>query len=254
MARYLGKLPAKPDQRTLKLATYLGKGAPPPPPEVTWNRPIPNLGWGMMGNDTHSNCTCAAAGHMIRQWTANTGKEVVLPDATILGFYDFFSDGDPHRGADMLAVLRRWRKEGVGDHKIEAFVALALRDEKELRQAVYLFGSAYIGLALPDFAVIPGVEQETIPWVVPAKGPIGDAKPDLTHGHCVPVVAYDEQQLYVVTWGCLKPMSWDFYHAYTEEAFTVLSPDWFAKAHGGKAPSGFDVTALRHDLAAVTTK
>jgi hypothetical protein len=47
-------------------------------------------------------------------------------------------------------------------------------------------------------------------------------------------------------------MSWQFYQTYMDEAFAVLSPDWIS-AKLGKAPSGFDMAALKQDLAAVTS-
>lgn len=48
------------------------------------------------------------------------------------------------------------------------------------------------------------------------------------------------------TWGALKSMSWQFYSAYMDEAFAVLSPDWFNAK--GEAPSGFDLAGLQQDL------
>jgi len=46
-------------------------------------------------------------------------------------------------------------------------------------------------------------------------------------------------------------MSWQFYDAYMDEAFAVLSADWIS-AKVGKAPSGFNMAALQQDLTAVT--
>jgi hypothetical protein len=105
-------------------------------------------------------------------------------------------------------------------------------------------------LALPDFAVPPGTDFLTIPWLVPGKGAVGDAAPNPANGHCVPAVAYDQRFIYVVTWGAIKTMSWQFYAAYADEAFAVLSPDWIDKKVG-TSPSGFDMAALQKDLAAV---
>ena len=112
----------------------------------------------------------------------------------------------------------------------------------EVKDAVNLFGSCYIGVALPDFAVPPGQDYLAIPWVVPPQGPVGNAAPNPNNGHCIPAVGYDGRNVYVVTWGALKPMSWQFYGAYMDEAFAGLSTsDWLA---AGKSPSGFDLAAL----------
>jgi hypothetical protein len=45
-------------------------------------------------------------------------------------------------------------------------------------------------------------------------------------------------------------MSWQFYDAYADEAFAVLSGDWINKKVG-TSPSGFNMAALQQDLAAV---
>ena len=80
---------------------------------------------------------------------------------------------------------------------------------------------------------------------------MGNAAPNPINGHCIPAVGYDERNLYVVTWGALKPMSWQFYDAYADEVFAVLSNDWI-NAKLGVAPSGFNLAALNQDLAAIT--
>jgi hypothetical protein len=48
----------------------------------------------------------------------------------------------------------------------------------------------------------------------------------------------------------LKMMSGEFYQAYMDEAFAVLSNNWMEKKLG-KFPNGFDLEALKHDLAEV---
>jgi len=65
-------------------------------------------------------------------------------------------------------------------------------------------------------------------------------------------VGYDARNLYVVTWGALKSMSWQFYGAYMDEAYAVLSADWISTKIG-TAPSGFNMVALQQDLAQVTS-
>ena len=89
----------------------------------------------------------------------------------------------------------------------------------------------------------------TIPWVVPAGGPVGDAAPNPNNGHCIPAVAYDPNNLTVVTWGEPKTMSWEFYAAYADEAFAVLSQDFIESS--GTDLDGFDLTALKADLKAL---
>jgi len=117
----------------------------------------------------------------------------------------------------------------------------------QAKDAVYLFGSLYIGVALPDFAVEGDMLK--VPWVLPHGGAVGKAAPNPANGHCIPAVGYDARNLYVITWGEVKPMSWPFYEAYADEAYAVLSRD-FIKAIDGKSggDGGFDLPALEKDL------
>jgi len=134
---------------------------------------------------------------------------------------------------------------------VRAFAALELKNDVQVKDAVNLFGACYIGVALPDFAVAEGKNLLQIPWLVPPKGPVGDAAPNPKNGHCIAAVAYDERNVYVVTWGQFKAMSWQFYNAYAEEAYALIGKDWLAKKLGGKTPNGFDLATLKQDLAAL---
>ena len=245
----LGKHRPKLDSRTLQFGAYLTDKLPPPPATIDWGKAVAN--WPMMGNDKYGDCTCAAAGHMIEEWTANTAKVEILPDSAILQAYNYFAKGNADAGANMLDVLKYWRKTGIGGDKIAAFAQLEPHNDVQLQDAVSIFGNCYIGLALPNFAVPPNTDFLKIPWLVPPGGSVGNAAPNPHNGHCVPAVAYDQRFIYVVTWGAVKTMSWQFYDAYADEAFAVLSMDWINK-QVGTAPSGFDMTTLQSDLAAVT--
>lgn len=205
----------------------------------------------MMGNDHYGDCTCAAAGHMIEEWTANTGSPKTLSDSVILSAYRHFAGDDADAGASMLDVLKYWRKSGIGGDKILGFTQLQPRSTIEVKDSISLFGGCYIGMALPDFVLAPGAGLATTPWVVPPQGPVGDAAPNPQNGHCIPAVGYDERNLYVVTWGALKTMSWEFYQAYMDEAYAVLSNDWINKKLG-TAPDGLNLATLQQDLSAVS--
>jgi hypothetical protein len=245
----LGKQSPKFDNKTLLFGKYLTAALPPPPVAVDYSKPV--SAWPMMGNDQYGDCTCAAAGHMIEEWTANTATEKTLSDQQILDAYNHFAKGNADAGANMLDVLKYWRKTGIGGDKITAFTQLEPKNDGQTRDAINIFGNCYVGVALPNFAVAPGTDFLQTPWVVPPQGPVGNAAPNPQNGHCIPAVGYDSRNLYVVTWGALKSMSWQFYDAYMDEAFAVLSADWIS-AKVGKSPSGFNMAALQQDLAAVT--
>lgn len=236
----LGKLAPKHDPRTLHLANYLlPEALPKVPTSKDWSGKVPS--WGMMGNSTIGDCTCAAAGHMIMDWTANANTEITPTDADIIKAYSAVSGYDPRtgendNGAVEIDVLNYWRKTGVGNHKITAYAACEPKNHSHVKASVYLFGGCYIGLALPISA-----QNQSI-WSV-TRGP--DAEPGSWGGHAVNICAFDQHYLTVVTWGQLKKMSWAFADAYMDEAYAILSQDFI---NNGKAPNAIDWTSLQADL------
>lgn len=245
----LGKKPPVFDNRTLQLAAYITPKLEAPPPTIDYSKAVKT--WDMLGNDTLGDCTCAAAAHMIMEWSANTGKERSFTTDEVVKFYRHFSPAPKDEGADLLTVLKYWRSNGLHGDKVTAFAQLEPRSQTQVMDAVYLFGGCYIGVALPNFAVNASDPLE-VPWVVPPTGPVGkDAAPNPDNGHCIPAVGYDQRNIYIVTWGQIKTMSWEFYRSYMDEAFAVLSTDWINKQLG-TAPSGFDLAALQKDLQSIT--
>ncbi len=243
----LGKHPARHDPRTLQLAGYLDSALPAPPARVDFAGKVAN--WPMMKNDTVGDCTCAAAGHMIEQWTTYTGAPRVLDDTTIIAAYSAitgYQPGNPStdHGANELDVLKFWRKKGIGGDKIAGFVALEPGNHHHIKDAVNIFGNCYIGVALPLSA------QGQTAWSVPPGGATGTGAPGSWGGHAVPVVGYDDRFLSVVTWGKLLQMTWQFWDTYCDEAYAVLSRDWIDKAKGA-TPSGFNWKQLEIDLSEV---
>jgi hypothetical protein len=247
VALKLGKHPPVHDPRTLRFGKYLKTQLPPPPASENYGAKVPS--WPMYANDRYGDCTCAAAGHMIQNWTANAGKEVEPSEKSVVDFYEHFvgTPPPPDAGCNMLEVLKYWRSKGLGGHRILAFAALEHKNLTQAMDALYLLGSVYIGVALPNFAVQG--EMLEIPWTVPPGGPVGEAAPNPENGHCIPAVAYDARNLYVVTWGELKSMSWQFYEAYADEAYAVLSHDFLAANE--KTSEGFNLEELEKDLAAL---
>lgn len=239
----LGKKAARHDKRTLRLADYVVSGLKPHA-RIDWGAKLTNLG--MMLNDTYGCCTCTTAGHTIQAWTANNGSQIIVPDSAILKAYEDVGGyvlGDPStdNGAVELDLLNYWRKTGIGGHKLFAFVGLEPRNKLHVELAVDLFGSAYLGVALPISA------QKQRVWSVTGGA---DAIPGSWGGHAINIVDYGPTGVTVVTWGELKTMTWAFFFKYCDEAYGLLSNDW---ANGAKpAPSGFSFADLQADLVQIT--
>jgi hypothetical protein len=249
----LGKGPARHDPRTLLLASYTTTALPAPPASANVAKKVKGP-WGMMDNDQIGDCTCAAAGHLIMEWTANAQSKMATPtDQQIVAAYSAITGYNPttganDNGAQEIDVLNYWRQQGIAGHKIEAFMALEPSNHSHIMDGVWIFGGCYIGLALPKSAQAQTSNRQT--WSVPPSGTGGDGAPGSWGGHAVPVVAYDSRSLTVVTWGTLQTMTWGFWAAYCDEAYAILSAD-FLKQKGGKtvAPSGFNLAQLQEDLA-----
>jgi hypothetical protein len=244
----LGRRPVRLDRRTLRLAKYIDVAKlPPNPPERDWTKSVV-VPWGMMRNDEVGDCTFAACAHAVQVWSANNGQEVTISDDDIIKAYSALTGYTPRdpssdQGAVVLDVLNYFRQNGIGGHKIGAYVAVDPKNKTHVAAAINLFGVVYYGLALP----LSAQGQKT--WKVPWYGKRGKGKPGTWGGHAVVGPTYAGKSGKVVTWGELQSYDWGFEVAYAEEAYALLSPDWVLPDK--KAPSGFDLGALQSDLSEV---
>jgi hypothetical protein len=243
----LGKQTAHHDKRVPMLSKYTA-GLPSPPAAANYDTKLTHLG--MMLNNTLGDCTCAAVGHCIQQWTAEAQKkQVILPDADIEKLYEIVGHYNPKnpssdRGAVEINVLNYWLANPVAGNQLSAFCALEPNNHQEVQDAVFIFGNCYIGLQMPVSA-----QTQTV-WTVPPGGPTGQGAPGSWGGHAVPIVAYDARGLTCITWGALKVMTWQFWNAYCDEAYGLLSPDW---VKAGRTPAGFDWKQLEADMGDLKT-
>ena len=241
----LGKLSPVNDPRTLLLANYLiPEALPPVPAKYYYAKNIKATAWGMMDNDKIGDCTCAAAGHLIMEWTDDNGALFTPPDQAIVNAYAAITGYNPvtgqnDNGANERDVLNYWRQTGIASHQILAYAALEPKNHNHIMLAVFLFGGCYIGVSLPISAQTQKV------WSVPPGGPQGQGAPGSWGGHAVPVIGYDSHGLTVITWGATKRMTWSFWDAYCDESYAIISTDF---AGTKPAPNGFDLAALQADL------
>lgn len=254
----LGKKEQKVDARTLRLGKYLDARyeAPPqataagyePPSSRHWDTPVKGAAWGMLGNDTLGDCTCATVGHMTQAWRAN--DEGVDPSLVttedVVSLYSAWTGYDPRdpntdQGAYCLDILNHWRRQGLGNRPpIQAFVQVDLKDNRQVKAAIDLFGGLYLGVGLPISA------QRQDVWKVPLCRWCPNSQPWSWGGHAVPAIAYSSKRLWVVTWSQIQPITWGFLRRYCDEGYAVLSSDWTGL--DAVAPVGFNLTQLQIDL------
>lgn len=237
-ARMLGRLPSKPDSRTLRLAKYLMPSLPPPPAFCRWDQGIDD--WGVMGNDRYGNCVIVTSAHAILGWRANELDDTKrLSDDQVI---DLSRRMGALRGYNILERLNYWRKTGMWGDKIKAFASADPTDPTLIRQTIHLFGMADIGLNMPT------AWQDQEIWDTGTGPRFRDGS---WGGHSVPLIGYDDRHVYCVTWGQIQAITWPAFHRYCDEAYAVLDPQWTAL--DGIAPSGFDAATLEADLTAVTS-
>lgn len=81
----------------------------------------------MMANQQIGDC--AAASHLIMEWTANAKKKMVTPtDRQIVAAYSAITGDNPATGANdngatEIDVLKYWRQSGIANDKIGTYVA-----------------------------------------------------------------------------------------------------------------------------------
>ncbi|HLX11957.1 MAG TPA: hypothetical protein VKS81_04010, partial [Bacteroidota bacterium] len=232
---FRGKKPARRDARTLAFKNYLAADKLPPLPRATnYSRKVKH--WQVMESNAIGDCTVAAAGNLIIQWTTNAGKQFVPPDNAIIKVYSKLSGYIPgkkstDRGVLELKLLNYWRTCGIAGHRIQSYVKINPKNHDHIKYSIFLFGGCYVGLCIPN-----GIYNRTLKWSLPRGGARGKAAPNPKTGHAVPVVDYNARGLLAVSWGAIVHMTWDFFDAYCDEAYAVLSPDWLRKTR--KSPNG----------------
>ena len=239
-----GKKPAVRSRKSLSLSNYLHMNQVAFPQVQAWERPI---AYGMLGNDEVGDCTIAGADHLEMNWqaVANAGAPLAITTEQALADYSAVTGYDPadpstDQGANMLDVLNYWKAKGLAGRKIAGFATLDVQNVDQIKAAIYLFGGVYMGFNVPR-SVEADPNNKT--WrLIPGDSATGD-------GHCVVPVGYGRSGLAPVSWGAIYHATWDFWLAYVDEAYAVVSPDWIKAS--GISPTGLDLNGLLQDLAAL---
>ena len=244
----LGKHGAIIDQRSLNVSKYIKKEHLAGVPEKhDWTKKK-RTSWGMMDNFNIMDCTCAAAGHMIECWTANSSTEHVIRDKAIVDAYIALSGYDAatkknDTGVFAIDTLKYWRKNGIGNHKIKAFATIDHRNQDFVMAGIYFFGGIYVGLQLPN-----SIKGQDV-WEVMPGGLKGNNEPGSFGGHAVTVLAYDSKHLTCISWGVEKKMTWEFWDTYCDEVYAIITEDFFSDK---KSPLGSGMYELEKDLLEIT--
>lgn len=244
----LGRLDPHPESThpRVKLATHLTAAKLPPTPAVVdYSSKVRS--WPMYMNDRIGDCTCAGLAHSLQAWTAYAKGLVTLPDSAVLRLYQAFGyvPGNPatDRGAVEQDVLAYVQKNGIAGHKVLAYAQVDHRNLDEMKAALNIFGSVYLGAQMPGSAMLQ--TESGLPWAV-------ESGQSIEGGHAFVLQRWDQASapMEVITWGQRQRVTAEWWLAYGQEAWAVISQDWFLA--NGKSVSGLALPELGDEFAIIT--
>jgi hypothetical protein len=228
--------------RSLKLESYLDKRTlPDPPSSADYSAKAASVLSDIMANDSLGDCVFAASYHALGVWTGNAGDLFHATVAQVVSDYSAvggYVPGNPatDQGADIGTALDYYGSKGFADgSKLLGHLAVNAEDATELRQAVFLFESMWLGLDLPAAYISPFPSSNGFVWDV--AGP-----PVPENGHCIEVVGYTTSGLLVATWGLIGTITWAAVAKYCVvqnggDLYVGVSPDQVTKGQS-IAPNG----------------
>lgn len=183
--------------------------------------------WPMLMNDQLGDCTIAGVGHILEYWNVVAHKNPATmtdPEAEeayeIIGGY-IPGNASTDNGCVEVDVLKYFKNHGIlaaGKlHKISNYLFVSPKNLNQVKQSIYHLGNCYFGYNLPSNAM------QTTLWSV-------DPNAQIEGGHAINAVGYDDEKklLYIVSWGEVVPVTYDFHQTYCEEAWSLYSTDWTA--------------------------
>lgn len=240
----LGKRPPRFVVGIPRLSAVLADSPPPAPPKCDWTGG--KTAFGVMGNDRLGDCTAAGVGHLFQIWTANAyGKQWTPTDEQVIEFYSESTGYDPKdpstdQGGVETDVLATLQKDGFFGHHLVGHAEVDRSNIGAVKQAIYLAGGVYLGVALPK-----RIQTQGNTWRVPALSWLDpQSKPGSLGGHCVIAVGYDDASKLIkcISWGDIYYMSYGWFAKYADEAWVIIAASWIKN---NRSPGGFDLPALQ---------
>jgi hypothetical protein len=251
MHRKTGRLPPRHTQRTMRSALVLhdlfnSLGTPPGESKDYVSAVMRSTGWINWYNSQLGDCVCEDSGHELMLVTANAGQIIIPAAADILDLYEKVGGYVPgnsstDQGCDETTMCEYMVHTGLCGQKAAGTGMVNPANLDHVRWAVQLFGACRLGIIVDS-----NMEQQFEsgqPWTTPANPDDPDSG-----GHDVPVVRYDANYAYVVTWGSLQPVAWSLMaqSTFVEEAHATVWPAFIQS--NGSAPNGLNLMQLLADL------
>lgn len=229
-----GRKPALIPAGLRTLDYYAAGPLPVAPPSVA----VPAVAdWGMLGNDTFGDCGVAGIDHGFMTADAVLGQPVLgAPTTDVVNYYLNYTGGQDV-GVVLSDFLAYVKANGFLGRRVTAYAPVAVRDVPTLHFAVEAYDFAYCGITVYD-----GMEQAFAagkPW------DLESVSGGVAGGHCIPVVGYDSNYLYAVTWGKIQPIAYPAWARVADEAWAIITGELSTVGNDGR---GINLGALQADL------
>jgi hypothetical protein len=199
--------------------------------------------WGMDGNDEYGDCGVAGLDHGELAVDAQSGVPLlgIIRPLRPVQYYLEYTGGEDD-GVVLADFLAYVRKTGWYGRSLSAYAPVSVSDVKTLQFVINAYGYAYTGIAVTDLMM--SAFQAGQPWTA-ADYQNGEVE----GGHCIPLVGYDSQNLYAVTWGGVQAIQYSAWPLISSEAWACI---WGEIPASGLDDHGVNLAALQGDLGKLT--
>lgn len=237
----LGRLPGHVPNGLYDLTWYVAGALPKAPLSVAPPTPPANAdgtAWGMDGNDQYGDCGVAGVNHGEMTVDLDTKTSLLPLTADQIVQYYLTYTGGQDNGVVLADFLAYVRSKGWFGRKLAAYAPVSVSDFATLQFAINAYGYAYTGIAVTDLMM--QAFQAGEPWTA-ATFQDGSVE----GGHCIPLVGYDSENLYAVTWGGVQAIQYSAWHLMSSEAWACI---WGEVPAAGLDGHGVNLKSLTADL------
>lgn len=192
--------------------------------------------WTALGNQVAGDCVLAAIGHAMQaagwyamQQTIRISEDETLAAYTAITGWQPGNPDDEGPGMTVQAGLDYVHEHHLGGHRIAYWHRSNWlpgeggwwRDRDclsrdHLKSMLSWFGGLMLSIDLPKTAW----QNDVGPWRA------SDMEAASAGGHCIPIIGYDDNWFYCITWGNTVQLDWEFVKRYTRETFFICPEQW----------------------------
>lgn len=249
-----GRMPRGRDPRVPHLSALIAGLKLPPAPDVDYTGGLSNFG--VMLNDRLGDCPSAAFYHSKQTMSyASTGVMVTEPDSCVLDLYERacgYNPGNPltDQGGSEQVVLTYLSAFGAllsngSREKLLGFVEVDPRNIDDVFRTVFDCGGVYTGFIVPQWLADAVQNDDALPPVWKEIGPASSE----SHAIWCPGFRRADGVIRFISWGDVYDMSVEFWAAFVDESYGLLSNDWIKNT--GRTPAGMTMQQLEAAMAAL---